>query len=119
LRYLDPWTPPSLPVDSRTLDWLYAFGTPAAREAAYATLVSTPDTRPLLARLSRVSAPALVCAGGRDDAVRLANARRLSRELPNGRLEVFDSGAAPEVDRPAEFAHRITAFLAEADLPQA
>jgi len=114
LRYFDPWTAPALPVSARTLDWLDAFSAPAAREAAYATLVSMPDTRSLLARLARASVPALVCAGGRDDPTRLAHARRLSRELPQGRLELFDTGCAPEEDRPDDFARRVTAFLVEA-----
>jgi pimeloyl-ACP methyl ester carboxylesterase len=118
LRYLDPWTVPVLPVSARALDWLEAFGAPAAREAAYATLRSIPDTRSLLARLDRAAAPALVCAGGRDDATRLAHARRLARELPAGRLELFDTGCAPEEDRPDDFARRVTAFILEAQLPR-
>jgi pimeloyl-ACP methyl ester carboxylesterase len=118
LRYFDPWTPPVLPVSARVLDWLEAFSAPAAREAAYATLLAMPDTRSLLARLARASVPALVCAGGRDDATRLAHARRLARELPRGRLEIFDTGAMPEEDRPDDFARRVAAFLREADLPR-
>jgi pimeloyl-ACP methyl ester carboxylesterase len=71
-----------------------------------------------MARLDRANLPALVCAGARDDATRLAHARRLSRELPKGRLEVFDTGCAPEEDRPDDFTRRVTAFLLEAQLPR-
>lgn len=116
LRYFDPWTAPLLPVHARALDWLEAFSAPAAREAAYETLRSMADTRSLLARLARANVPALVCAGGRDDATRLAHGRQLSRELPRGRLELFDSGPAPEEDRPDDFARRVTTFLLEAQL---
>jgi len=118
LRYKDPWTEPRLPVSARVLDWLDAFSTPAAREAAHATLRAMGDTRSLLARLPRASVPALVCGGGRDDAVRLAHVRRLARDLPSARLEIFDTGPAPEDDRPDELARRITAFLLEAQLPR-
>jgi len=118
LRYFDPWTPPRVPVSAQMLDWIDAFGAPAAREAAYATMRALPDTRSLLARLSRASVPALVCGGGRDDATRLANVRRLSRELPAGRLELFDSGSTPEEERAPDFARRVTAFLLEPHGPR-
>jgi pimeloyl-ACP methyl ester carboxylesterase len=112
-RMLDPWTEPTLPVSARVLEWIAAFGAPAAREAAYATMRAMADTRPLLARLERASSPALVCGGGRDEATRLDGVRRLARDLPGGRLQVFDTGATPELDRPEEFAHRVTEFLLE------
>jgi pimeloyl-ACP methyl ester carboxylesterase len=118
LRYFDPWTTPTLPVSARMLDWLDAWSAPAAREAAYATLQWLPDTRNLLARLSRATAPALVCGGGRDDPTRLAHVKRLARELPSARLEVFDTGSTPEEDRPDDFAARITPFLLESQLPR-
>jgi pimeloyl-ACP methyl ester carboxylesterase len=113
LRYFDPWSPPVLPVSARVLDWIDAFGAPAAREAAHATMLAFADRRSLLARLSRATAPTLVCAGGRDDATRLAHARRLARDLPAGRLELFDTGSSPEDERPEEFARRVTGFLVE------
>ncbi len=118
LRYFDPWTAPALPASARMLDWLDGWSAPAAREASYATLRSMGDTRSLLARLARASVPTLVCAGGRDDATRLAGARRLTRELPAGRLEIFDTGCAPEEDRPDDLARRVMAFLLEAQTPR-
>jgi len=110
-RYFDPWTAPPHPVSARALDWLEAFGAPAAREAAHATMRSLGDTRSLLARLSRATAPTLVCGGRRDDPVRLANVRRLARELPSARLELFDAGCAPEDERPDELAKAVSEFL--------
>ena len=118
LRYFDPWSPPEFPVSARVLDWIDAFAAPAAREAAYATLQSMTDTRSLLARLSRANVPTLICAGGRDDSTRLGGARRLARELPVGRLEVFDTRSAPEEDRPDDFARRVTGFLLEPSVPR-
>jgi pimeloyl-ACP methyl ester carboxylesterase len=113
LHYFDPWSPPVVPVSARVLDWIDSFSAPAAREAAYAALRSLPDTRSLRARLLRATAPTLVCAGAQDDALRLTYARRLARDLPSARLEVFDAGASPEDDRPEEFARRVMGFLSE------
>jgi pimeloyl-ACP methyl ester carboxylesterase len=112
-RYFDPLVPPAFPVSARMLDWLDAFGAPAAREAAHATMCSISDTRPMLARLSRADVPTLVCGGGRDDASRLSHVRRLARELPSGRIELFDTGPAPEEERPDDFARRVGSFLQE------
>jgi pimeloyl-ACP methyl ester carboxylesterase len=118
LRYFDPSVPPAFPVSARMLDWIDAFSAPAAREAAHATMSSLPDTRSLLARLSRATVPTLVCGGGRDDSARLAGVRRLARELPSGRLELFDSGSVPEEEVPEEFARRLHAFLRELTFPR-
>jgi pimeloyl-ACP methyl ester carboxylesterase len=113
-RYFDPWSPPpTLPASARALGWVDAFSAPAAREAAHATMRSVPDTRSLLARLSRASVPTLVCGGSRDDATRLIHVRRLARELPHGRLELFDAGGVPEEERPDDFARKVEAFLLE------
>src|SRR5262249_28086191 len=66
-----------------------AFNTPAARQAAHATLVAKADPRPLVARLPRVTADTLVI-WGRDDAVApVEHGRRLAREL-RGRFEVLE-----------------------------
>ncbi len=111
-RFFDPWSRPAT-ASARVQRWLEAFETPAAREAAHATLLGLSDTRSLLARLDRATSPALVCGGARDDATRLTALRRLARELPRGRLEIFDTHASPEVERPDEFALRVTEFLLE------
>jgi pimeloyl-ACP methyl ester carboxylesterase len=119
LRYFDPWTPPSLPLSGRMLDWIDSFEAPAAREAAHAAICSMSENRGLLARLSRATLPVLVCAGGRDDKVRLGEARRLARELPAARLELFDTRSAPEDERPEEFARRVIPFLLESQAAKA
>jgi pimeloyl-ACP methyl ester carboxylesterase len=113
LRSFDPWSPPAFPVSARVLDWLEAFNSPAAREAAHATMCSLPDTRALLARVDRANVPTLVCGGGRDHVTRLASVRRLARELPSAHLDLFDTSSAPEEDQPEEFARRVGAFLLE------
>ena len=118
VRYFNPLVPPAFPVSAHMLDWIEAFSAPAAREAAHATMRSIWDTRPMLARLSRASVPALVCGGGRDDPTRLSHVRRLARELPSGRLELFDTASTPEEERPEEFARRVSAFLQENTIPR-
>jgi pimeloyl-ACP methyl ester carboxylesterase len=113
LRYLDPVSPPTLSAAARVDNWFHAWNAPAAREAAHAAMLSMQDTRSLLARLGRANVATLVCGGGRDDKARLSRVRQLSRELPNGRLLVFDSGRAPEEEVPREFAREVTEFLTE------
>ena len=90
------------------------FNVPAAREAAYATMLAMLDTRALIARVSRIAAPTLV-AWGRDDALSpVAQGRKLARELRNARFEVFECGHSPPEERPGAFTHVITSFLADA-----
>lgn len=93
------------------LDALYThFSTPAARQAAHATLVAASDTRPLAARMPRVSAETLV-VWGRDDALTpVEQGRRLAREL-KGRFEVLECGRCPPEEAPSPFATAVTAFL--------
>ena len=112
-RYLDPLAAPLPAAASRTSDWFHAFNAPAAREAAHAAMVSMQDTRPLLSRLGRAQVSTLVCAGGRDDAARLSRVRQLSRDLPRGRLELFDTGCAPYEEMPEVFTRTVGDFLTE------
>jgi pimeloyl-ACP methyl ester carboxylesterase len=113
LRYFDPVASPAASTSERVDGWFHAFNAPAAREAAHAAMVSMQDTRPLVARLGRASVLTLVCGGGRDDGARLSRVRQLSRKLPHGRLLLFDTGHAPEEERPDEFAREVTTFLTE------
>ena len=87
------------------------FNTPAARESAYAVLRSMLDTRPVVARIPRVSAPTLVIWGRDDKMFRPALGQRLARELPSARLELFDTGHAPNEEQPEQFAATVTEFL--------
>lgn len=87
------------------LDAMYAqFNTPAARESAYAVLRAMRDTRPVVARITRVRQPTLVMWGRQDRIYPAAFALKLCRELPDARLELFDAGHAPHARRPSELA---------------
>ncbi|MEO6574878.1 MAG: alpha/beta hydrolase, partial [Polyangiaceae bacterium] len=89
------------------------FNAPAAREAAYATMLSTLDTRPLVALLPRVVAPTLVAWGRADRALPVAHGRRLARELQNARFDVFECGHSPAEECPDAFVDVILSFLAK------
>lgn len=89
------------------------FDVPAAREAAYATMVAMLDTRPLSASVPRVTAPALVAWGRSYQAAPVEQGRRLARELGGARFEVFDCGASPAEECPEAFAASVVAFLTE------
>jgi pimeloyl-ACP methyl ester carboxylesterase len=87
------------------------FNVPAAREAAYATMLSMLDTRPVVARVPRIDTPTLV-AWGREDAKNpVAQGRRLARELRHARFEVFECGPSPAEQCPDAFADVTSAFL--------
>jgi pimeloyl-ACP methyl ester carboxylesterase len=87
------------------------FNTPAGREAAYATMVATLDTRPLVAKIPRVTAPTLVGWGRADKTYPVAHGRRLARELRSARFEVFECGHSPPEECADPFAKSATAFL--------
>ena len=88
------------------------FNVPAAREAAYATMLATLDTRSLVATVPRVTAPTLVTWGRSDRTVPVEHGRRLARELRRARFEVFDCGHSPAEEVPGPFADVVTeAFL--------
>lgn len=88
-----------------------AFNSPAARQAAHATLVAKADTRSLVARLPRVTAETLVVWGRDDGLAPVEHGRRLAREL-KARLEVLDCGRCPPDEDPEGFASVVRPFLA-------
>lgn len=93
------------------LDALYeSFNAPAARQALHATVVGTADTRPLVARLPRVTSEALVVWGRDDRIAPVEHGRRLAREL-RGRFEVLECGRCPPDEEPDTFASVLTSFL--------
>jgi pimeloyl-ACP methyl ester carboxylesterase len=95
------------------IDYLFdLFNVPAAREAAYATLLALEDTRALVAGLSRVAAPALVAWGRADRIAPVEQGRRLAREIRGARFEVLESGHSPPEECPEAFAEVVTQFLA-------
>ena len=94
------------------IDYLFdLFNAPAAREAAYATMLSMLDTRPLMASIPRVTAPSLVAWGRSDRASPVEQGRRLARELRGARFEVFECGYSPAEECPAAFCDTVTSFL--------
>jgi pimeloyl-ACP methyl ester carboxylesterase len=95
------------------IEALYAsFNAPAARQAAHATVAAKADTRPLVARLPRVSAETLVVWGRDDRLASVEHGRRLAREL-RGRFDVLECGRCPPDERPAELAALVARFLAD------
>ncbi len=87
------------------------FNTPSARESAHAMLHAISDTRGVVARITRVTAPALVVWGRDDKKQPVANAGRLVRELHSAKLEIMDAGHFPHEERPEQFAALVTQFL--------
>jgi pimeloyl-ACP methyl ester carboxylesterase len=97
---------------SRRVDRLFdLFDIPAAREAAYATMLAMLDTRPLTASVPRISAPSLVVWGRANREAPVEQGRRLARELKGARFEVFECGRSPAEERPELFASTVTSFL--------
>jgi pimeloyl-ACP methyl ester carboxylesterase len=73
-------------------------------------VVATADTRPLVARLPRVTSDALVVWGRDDRIAPVEHGRRLAREL-RGRFEVLECGRCPPEEEPDAFASVLTSFL--------
>jgi pimeloyl-ACP methyl ester carboxylesterase len=94
------------------LDHFYkCFNVPEARQALHATVTATTDTRPLVARLPRVNAEALVVWGRDDRVAPVEHGRRLAREL-RARFEVLECGRCPPDELPDQFASVLSSFLA-------
>jgi pimeloyl-ACP methyl ester carboxylesterase len=101
---------------SRRLDQFFdLFDAPAAREAAYATMRATLDTRALMARVPRVTTPTLVLWGRANRSSPVEQGRRLARELGGSRFEVLDCGPSPAEECPDVFAETLTAFLSDGE----
>jgi pimeloyl-ACP methyl ester carboxylesterase len=86
------------------------FNAPPARQALHATLGGTADTRPLVARLPRVTAEALVVWGRDDHVAPVEHGRRLAREL-RARFEVLECGRCPPDEEPEAFSAILSSFL--------
>jgi len=87
------------------------FNTPSARESAYAVLQAMLDTRPVVARVTRIRRPTLIVWGRDDRIAPAAFALKLAREIPNARLELFDTGHAPHEERPRQFVDVVHEFF--------
>jgi pimeloyl-ACP methyl ester carboxylesterase len=104
----------SVPVPLARIDQLFdLFNVPAAREAAYATMRSMLDTRPLMASVPRVTAATFIAWGRDDRASPIEHGRRLARELRGARFEVFECGYSPPEECPDAFVDSVIAFLEE------
>ncbi len=111
-RFLGDARSPAGDATSRRVDRLFElFDAPAAREAAYATMLSMLDTRPLTASVPRVTAPTLVTWARGNRVSPVEYGRRLARELGGARFEVFDCAASPAEECPDAFANVVAAFL--------
>jgi len=103
--YFREWVyPPEFPLPEQIAANFEAFNSPSGRESAYAVLESMLDTRPTVARITRIRRPTLVTWGREDRVFPAHHALKLAREIPGARLELFDAGHAPHVERPDDFA---------------
>ena len=87
------------------------FNGPSARESAYAVLRAVLDTRPIVARLTRITTPTLVLWGRDDRIFPVVNAQRLVRAMPDAKLEIMDAAHVPHEERPREFIQVVKQFL--------
>jgi pimeloyl-ACP methyl ester carboxylesterase len=102
---------PGADVPYHRIDRFYeAFNSPSARESAYAVLRAMLDTRPVVARVTRIRRPTLVTWGRDDKVYPPHHALKLAREIPDARLELFDAGHAPHAERPDDFALVVRQF---------
>jgi pimeloyl-ACP methyl ester carboxylesterase len=112
--FRNTWLSSGADVPRNRIDRYYdLFNTPAARGSALATLRSMSDTRSVVAHLTRIGTPTLVVWGRADRVRPLALGQRLSREIRGARLEVLDTGHAPQEERPGELARVIGRFLSD------
>jgi pimeloyl-ACP methyl ester carboxylesterase len=96
--------------EGRVEGFYASFNTPAARQAAHATIVAKADTRSLVARLPRVTAESLIVWGRDDQLAPVEHGRRLARAL-KARFEVLECGRCPPDEEPAAFAAVVASFL--------
>jgi pimeloyl-ACP methyl ester carboxylesterase len=103
---------PGFPLPLEKIDRYYdQFNTPAARESAHAVLQSSRDTRPIVARIPRITAPTLVVWGRSDRMFPASFGQRLAREIAGARFDVLDAGHSPNEECPDAFVHAVSRFL--------
>ncbi|MBK9263529.1 MAG: alpha/beta hydrolase [Polyangiaceae bacterium] len=109
--FRDEFFRPGAEIPYERIDQHYEFfNGPSARESAYAVLRSI-DTRPIVARLTRITTPTLVMWGRDDRIFPVANAQRLVRAMPAAKLEIMDAAHVPHEERPRESIQIIRQFL--------
>ncbi len=110
--FRDEFFRPGAEIPYERIDQHYDFfNGPSARESAYAVLRAVLDTRPIVARLTRITTPTLVTWGCDDRIFPVVNAQRLVRAMPNAKLEIMDAAHVPHEERPREFIQVIKQFL--------
>lgn len=104
--------------DDGTVSQLFEqFNSPAAREAAYATMKSLQDPRTISASLPRIYAPTLVLWGRHRGAQPVEYGRRLARELQQCRLQAIDCDGSPAQASPEAFARDVERFVESETFP--
>jgi pimeloyl-ACP methyl ester carboxylesterase len=99
-------------VPSERIDAFFdAFNSPTAREGAHSVIRAMLDTRPAVARLSRLKAPTLLVWGRADSLYSPQDGPKLSRQIPNAHLEFIDSGHSPHEEQPDKFVEHVQRFL--------
>ncbi len=88
-----------------------AFNSPSARESTRAYLGNLTDTRPIVARLTRIKAPSLIVWGRADSLLNPQAAPKIVRQLPHAQLEYVDSGHSPHEEDPDTFVQVVERFL--------
>jgi len=79
-------------------------------------LVSEPLKPPAFGRLGEIRVPTLVIMGDLDERATLDACRRLATDIPDARLEVFESVAhLVNLEQPDRFTRLVTDFLAEVE----
>jgi len=103
---------PGFPPPLERIDAHYdMFNSPSARESAYAVMRATLDTRPVVARVTRVNTPTLVIWGRDDRIYPSVSAGRLARELPRAKLEIMSAGHSPHEEKPRELIALLVEFF--------
>jgi len=103
---------PGAEIPAQRIDDHYEFfNGPSARESAYAVLRAILDTRPVVARITRITTPTLVIWGREDRIFHASSAQRLTRELKGAKLEIMDAAHSPHEEKSREFAELVTKFL--------
>jgi pimeloyl-ACP methyl ester carboxylesterase len=74
-------------------------------------LQASRDTRPVVARIPRITAPTLVVWGRSDRMFPASFGQRLAREIQGARFDMLDAGHSPNEECPDAFVHAVSRFL--------
>jgi pimeloyl-ACP methyl ester carboxylesterase len=103
---------PDATVPNERIDHYYdELNTPAARGSALATMRASVDTRPVVARITRLQTETLVVWGRGDRLYPAGLGPRLAREIRGARLQLLDAAHCPQEECPRELGSLIAKFL--------